>query len=324
MAAKKPVKAVAIAPKASAAKGKDKAPDAPVEAGFVPAGKGYALGVRDEKLVCKNPKGQLLGSVPKDVRESDAGEQLQGVIDFLKAHEREVAQTVEGWMLRSLPTPTAVLVAVWKDQAYRRALENMVVVPQGGAASEHASPGFLRGVDAKKGLGLVDADGETVWTRAETFVVPHPILLENLDDLRALCAELGITQGQKQLFREVFAKPNDLAADQAEMGTFRGGKFEMLTHARGAAKSLGYRTSGTFAACRVFENGTTTEARFELGGYDPDDEAITETLGWVDGAGDTILVKDVPPVAFSEGMRMASAIYGKRLVEKKEQGDDDV
>ncbi len=39
------------------------------------------------------------------MRESEAGEQLIGVTDFLKAHEREVEQTVDGWMRRSLPTP---------------------------------------------------------------------------------------------------------------------------------------------------------------------------------------------------------------------------
>jgi len=319
VAAKKPGKAAPPRAKAGAAKGKNTAPVAPAEKGFVPAGKGYSLGVRDGKLVCKNAKGQLLGSVPKEVRESDAGEQLLAVVDFLKAHEREVDQTVEGWMLRSLPTPTAVLLAVWRDDSYRRALENLVVVPR----AEGALPGFLRAVDVKKGIGLVDADGETVWTKVETFVVPHPILLPNLEDLRALAAELGVTQLQKQLFREVFSKPKDLAPDQAEMGSFRGGKFEMLTHARGAAKSLGYRTSGTFAACRVLEDGKVTEARFELGGYDPDDEAITEALSWVDEQGETILVKDVPPIAFSEGMRMASAVYGKRVVEKKERGEDD-
>jgi len=284
--------------------------------GAITAGKGYSLGLRDGKIVCWNAKGQLLGSVPKELRESEAGEQLLAVVDFLKAHERDVLQTVEGWMLRSLPTPSAVLLSVWEDETYRKALENLVIVPEG------ASPGFLRGVDPKKGIGLVDADGETVWTKSETFLLPHPILLEGLDDLRSLAAELGLTQGLKQLFREVFTKPRELEADAGEIHTFRGGKFEMLSHARGAARSLGYRTSGAFAACRVFEGGRTTEARFWLGGEDPMEEAVTESLAWVDDAGDGVLVRDVPPIAFSEGMRMASAIYGRRVVEKKEEGDD--
>mgnify|MGYP003379667048 CR=1 FL=1 len=212
------------------------------EPGFLPAGKDYALGIRDGKLVCRNAKGLVLGSGPKELREGEVAEQLLAVLDFLKAHEREVAQTVEGWMLRSMPTPTAVLASVWADEAYRRALENLVVIPK-PSATESSPPGFLRGVDAKKGIGLVDPDGETVWTKAEVFLVPHPILLAELEDLRALAAELGLTQGQKQLFREVFTKPKDLDPEQSEIGTFRGGKFEMLSHARGATKSLGYRLS---------------------------------------------------------------------------------
>lgn len=330
----------AASPKASAARGKGagraaagaagaagakRVADAPpLPEGFVPAENGYALGVRGGKLTCLNAKGQALASVPKEVRDGDVAERLLAVLDFLRAHEREVAQTVEGWMLRSMPTPTAVLAAVWADEAYRAALENLVVVP--GAPGEGApnGAGFLRGVDARKGLGLVDADGETVWTKADVFVVPHPILLSELDDLRALAAELGLTQGQKQLFREVFAKPADVTPEQDEIGAFRGGKFEQLSHARGAAKSLGYRTSGGWAICRVFEGGAPLEARFWLGGDDAMDETMTEGLMWVDASGDTILVKDVPPIAFSEGMRMASAIYGKRAVEKKEEEDDDV
>lgn len=299
-------------------KSNPKAPAHAVPEGFVAADKGYALGIRDQKLVCMNPKGALLGSVPKDLRESDGGEQLLAVLDFLKAHEREVTQTIETWMLRSLPTPSAVLVAVWEDETYRRALENLVVVPKGGTA------GFLRGVDAKKGIGLVDADGETQWSKVAEVHVPHPILLSDLDDLRALAAELGLTQGQKQLFREVFAKPKH-PGTQTEIGSYRGGKFEMLSHARGATKSLGYRTSGAYAICRVFEAGAIVEARYWLGGDDPNDEAVTEELSWVDEAGNTLAIADVPPIAFSEGMRMASAIYGKRVVEKEgeEENDDD-
>jgi hypothetical protein len=311
--------------KSKAAGGKNGKPvtsAAAVPAGFVPAGKGYALGLRGQKLVCLNAKGQALGSVPKDLRESDVGEQLLAVVDFLKAHDREVLQTVEGWMLRSLPTPSSVLVAVWADEAYRRVLENLVLVRTDGTSS--ASPtgaGFLKGVDAKKGIGLVDLDGETAWEKADAFLLPHPILLKELEDYRALAAELGLTQGVKQLFREVFPKPKDVKPDDTEITTFRGGKFEMLSHARGAAKSLGYRTSGGWAVCQVFEAGKSLEGRFWLGSDDGDSEALTDGLMWVDETGDGLLVKDVPEVAFSEGMRMASAIYGKRVVEKKE-GDD--
>jgi len=318
-------RAAAPTKKSAAAKGKSVTKPASVAAttppGYVPAGKGYSLGLRAGKLACLNAKGQPLGSVPKDMKESDVGEQLLAVVDFLKAHERDVLETVEGWMLRSLPTPASVLVAVWADESYRRALENLVVarVVDGTVSLEAA--GFLKGVDAKKGLGLVDLDGETVWEKADAFLLPHPILLRELADFRTLAAELGLAQGVKQLFREVSEKPKEVISDQTEITSFRGGKFEMVSHARGAAKSLGYRTSGGWAVCQVFEDGRTLEARYWLGSVDGDREALTDGLMWVDDAGSSVLVRDVPAVAFSEGMRMASAIYGKRVVEKKE-GED--
>ena len=93
---------------------------------------------------------------------------------------------------------------------------------------------------------------------------------------------------------------------------------------RGAAKALGYRVSGGWTVCRVFDPGSakTIEARFWIGADDPMSEAYTENLVWVsssaDGTEKTLSVRDVPPIAFSEGMRMASALYGKRKIEKKE------
>lgn len=292
--------------------------------GFVATGKGYWLGLRDGKLACKNATGQILGSVPKELRDSEVAERLTSVRDFLKAHDDECLQTVEGWMLRSLPTPMSVLLAVWPDESFRRALENMVMVRvDGKGVADLESAGFLKGVDEKKGLGFVDADGETVWHKATSFTIPHPILLSAsaLEDFRALAAELALTQPQKQLFREVFTKPKDLKPEQEELLTYRGGKFEQLMHARGAVKSLGYRMSGSWAMTRVFEGGRSVEARLWIDGDSSDDEAMTSSLVWVDEKEKTLLVKDVPPIAFSEGMRMGAAIFGKRVIEKKEDAN---
>ena len=226
------------------------------ESGFVSAGKGYALALKDGKLVCKNAKGAVLSSVPKELREGDLAERLLAVRDFLAAHDKECEALVEGWMLRSLPTPMSVLAAVWKDSAYRRVLENTVIVradAKGPVNYSHA--GFLKGVDSKKGLGLINLDGETVWEKAPAFVIPHPILLSDIDEYRSLAAELSFSQISKQLFREVFPKPKDLKPDDTEITTYSGGKFAMVMHARGAAKSLGYRVSGGSVFTRVFEAG---------------------------------------------------------------------
>jgi hypothetical protein len=67
----------------------------------------------------------------------------------------------------------------------------------------------------------------------------------------------------------------------------------------------------------VWEDGKVTEARFWIGADSPDSETYTGDLAWVDGREHVIKVADVGPVAYSEGVRMASAIHAARVVEKE-------
>ena len=92
----------------------------------------------------------------------------------------------------------------------------------------------------------------------------------------------------------------------------------MLMHAIGKARALGYRVRGGFAVCAVWEAGVVTEARYWIGADDPMAEAYTGGLSWVDAREQSIPLGTVGPVAWSEGMRMASAIYAARVVEKEE------
>jgi predicted DNA-binding WGR domain protein len=308
------------ATKPKAAKGAPASP-APKDDGFLDAGKGYALAVRDGKLVARNPKGQILGSVPKDLKESDLGEQLGALVEWLEAHARECVEWVDTFMLRSLPLPAAVITSTWVDDAYRHALENLVVFPVAAdGAVDHARGGLLKGSDPKRGVGVVDRDGETVWLPAKQIAIPHPILIDDLDDWRALATELALTQGAQQLFREVFSRPADLPMGATVVARFEGGTFQQLNHAIGAAKGLGYRVAGGSATLRILEGGRTLEARFWLGDGDPSTETETGSLVWVDEKQTLTALDDVTPIALSEGMRMASAIYKKRVIEEKKEG----
>ena len=126
-------------------------------------------------------------------------------------------------------------------------------------------------------------------------------------------------------------KPTAVEADSAEAGVswlpadkdyalaLLDGKFAQLNHALGLCRRLGYRVSGGYACSPVWEAGTQVEARFWIGADDPESEAWTADLIFTDSKEHTIPVKDVGPVAFSEGMRMAAAIYAKRVVEKTEE-----
>lgn len=289
--------------------------------GWIDAGKGYELGIRDGKLVARKD-GKQLGSVPKPIKDGALGERLASAIDFLEEHARTCMTTVEAWMLRSLPVPRGVLEAVMADDAWANVLRDAWVVPvaKDGVVDREAG-GFYRGVDKHKGIGVVNRDGETVWLDTENVLVPHPILLDEIDDLRAMAVEIGVKQGLQQLFRETFVRPAVAPPDPLSIEQFSGGEFAMLNTAIGLAKRLGYRVSGGASVCRVLERGRLVEARYDLGDGDPMYETTTGELTWVDDKQKQIGVVDVPPVAFSEGMRMASQIYAKRKVEESEDDD---
>lgn len=289
------------------------------EPGFVDAGNGYRLALVEGKLVCKNAQGKKLASVPKEVRESEVGEQLLELRDWLVAHDKECKAQVEEWMLRSLPTPRRVVEAVWEDEAYRAALENAVIVPldETGARRDE-SCGFLRAVDPAKGIGLVTLDGETVWVSADAIVLPHPVLIDELQDFRALAVELGFAQGIAQLLRETYARPADLAADATAVRDFVGGEFAQLNHALGLCRRHGYRVSGGWAVTRVWEGGVSCEARYWIGSEDPASPTWTDELQWVSEEERSLPLSAVGPVAYSEGMRMGTRIFAGRVLPKEE------
>ena len=285
--------------------------------GWIDAGNGYQLTLDGGKLVCRNDKGKKLSSVPKEIKDGDVAEQLEALRDWLVEHDRECMATVEQWMLRSLPVPRAVLQQVWDDPAWRKPLENAVIVTvKADGSHDTAKAGLFRGVDPKKGVGVVDLDGETVWLATDRVAIPHPILIDELDAWRDLVTQLGATQGISQLHRETHGKPAD--ATGSTIDDFEDGKFAMLMHAVGKARSLGYKVSGGFATCKVWDGEAVSEARYWIGAESPDSETYTGQLSWVDDRERALSVGSVGAVAFSEGMRMASAIYAARVVAKEE------
>ena len=276
---------------------------------------GYGLAIVDGKLLCRNAKGKTLKSVPKKVADGEVAEQLKGLLTWLSAHEQECRDAAETWMLRSLPVPRGVLQAVWPDTAWRAALENLVVAPRGAVDDERA--GFFRGAD-ERGVGIVNLDGETVWIDAPEVVIPHPILLgAELEDFRELAADLGVDQGVQQLFRQTTPKPTKFTAEATSVPDYTGGKFEQLNFALGRCRTLGYRVKGGSAVCSVWEAGASVEARYWVGAEYPDGETWTGDLSWVDERESAIRLRDVGPVAWSEGHRMAAAIYAGRQTEEE-------
>src|SRR5262245_43421277 len=199
---------------------------AAAEIPWLVADKNYALGIEGGKLVCRNPAGKKLASVPKELKESDLAEQLNALCDWLEEHRTDCLRRVEMWMLRSLPVPCEVVRGVWPDPDWADMLRNLVVTPadaQGKA--DAAQTGLLRDVHAKKGIGVVDRDGETQWIAAAQMLIPHPILIDGLDELREIAVDLGFKQEIEQLFRPVFAATTE-QKEQSRITDYSGGKFE--------------------------------------------------------------------------------------------------
>jgi hypothetical protein len=289
---------------------------------WLEADKGYALGIEGGKLVCRNPAGKKLASVPKELKESERGEQLLALCEWLADHRTDCLRRVEMWMLRSLPVPCEVVRSVWPDPDWADMLRNLVVTPVDAKGNANATQtGLLRDVDAKKGIGVVDRDGETQWIAAAQILIPHPILIDGLDELREIAADMGFTQAIEQLFRPTFAATSE-QKEQSRITDFSNGKFDQLSFVSSLCRRLGYPVRGGYACTKVWENGKPVEARYWIGDDYPEGETYTGELIFVDSEQKPLKIAEVGRVTFSEGVRMASQIYAKRKVEKQE-GDEE-
>lgn len=279
--------------------------------GWVRAGD-YEVALEDGTVVCRNSAGKRLKSVPAKLADDPAVSGLRQFVEWLDRHERACVADVERWMVRSLAVPADVVVRVWPDPAWQAVLRDLVVTTGDGTT------GFLRDADPERGIGMVDLDGDTVRVAADEVRIPHPVLLEDLDDLREFAAELGVDQKIGQLYREVWHKPENPAADARDVDEYAGGKFDQLRFLLGRATSLGYQVRGGDAVLPVLEDGRTTEAHVWLGDFDPYESTETGRLTWTGPGGRGLRLAEVPPVAWSEGMRMAAALYAGRSTETQE------
>ncbi|WUD71826.1 DUF4132 domain-containing protein [Streptomyces sp. NBC_00510] len=281
--------------------------------GWVTAGD-YEVALHEGKVVCRNATGRRLKSVPAKLADDPAVTGLRQLAEWLERHERRCLADVERWMVRSLPVPLAVIGRVWPDPAWRAALRDLVVTGEDGQVA-----GFLRDADAERGLGLVDLDGDTVRIAPDMVRLPHPVLLDDLEELREFAVELGVEQNAQQLFREVWQRPAGLDPEGTLVEEYAGGTFKELRFLHGRATSLGYRVRGGHSVCPVLEDGRAVEARIWIGDYDGWSETETGSLSWTDTAGKTLTFSQVGAVAWSEGMRMAAALYAGRDIEDEEQ-----
>jgi hypothetical protein len=285
--------------------------------GWLTTASGHEVTLSNGKVVARTNQGKILKSLPKALSEDEVVAGLRQLVEWLDRHEASCRAEVDRWMIRSLPVPVKVLSQVWADDAWRAALTDLVVVPVDKDGPRLDEPGFLREASAT-GLGVVNLDGDSVRVTADRVAILHPVRLGDLDDLREFAAELGIRQGTLQLFREVWHKPADPEQLTAERNRCAGGRFAQLRHLTGRATSLGYQVRGGYATCRVWEDGTAVNATVWVGADDPSIEAETGELAFADAQGQAVDAATVGPITWSEGMRMAAALYAGRVVKTEE------
>jgi hypothetical protein len=285
--------------------------------GWLSAGDGYEIALVEGRVAARATAGRAAGrqlkSLPKALREHPEVDRLRRFAEWLDRHATTCLAQVDTWMVSSLPVPTGLLARVWPDEAWQSALLDLVVV-----GDDPDEVGFLRDATDSGELRVVNLDGETVRLSPRTVTLPHPVLLEDLDDLREFAAELGVVQGVEQIHRATWAKPADadLTEKATEVREFAGGKFASRFGLAARATSLGYRVSGGYATHRVRDAGGTSEAAVWIGEPYWDGELETGGLTWHDPDGRSLPLREVSPVAWSEGMRMAAALYAGRSVEE--------
>jgi hypothetical protein len=250
------------------------------------------------------------------LRESPEVEQLRALREWLERHDNECASTVETWMIRSLPVPTPVIHSVWPDPSWSTPLRNAVVWPVTDGEPDPERVGFLADAGHERGLGIITLDGETARIEASSIGIPHPVLLPDLEELRDFATEANLTQEVLQLHRETWAKPADDEPSKTSVATYAGGRFAQLQHATSRCRTLGYQLRAGNAVCRIWEGGELIEARYWIGSDAPEVETTTGDLTWIARGGRSVALKDIGPVAYSEGVRMAMRIYAGR--EKRE------
>lgn len=273
---------------------------------------GYEVSLVEGRVAVRRPAGRQLKAVPKALRDHPEVDRLRRLAEWLDRHEAACVAQVDAWMVSSLPVPTALLARVWRDEAWRSALRDLAVV--GDTDPDEA--GFLRDATDSGELKVVNLDGETVRLSPRTVTLPHPVLLPDLDDVREFAAELDITQRVEQIHRATWTRPGDLKDSATEVRDYAGGKFPSRFSLAARATGLGYRVSGGYATGRVRDGGRTLEAAVWIGEPYWEDESETGALSWQDEEGRAVRLGEVGPVAWSEGMRMAAALYAGRKIEE--------
>lgn len=281
------------------------------ELAWVTAGD-YTLALDGTTIVCRNAKGKELKSIPAKVKKLEEYARLESLSLWLGQHDRTCADTVRGWFLRGETVRSTLISAVWEDPSWRSYIENLVVCAE--RASQGKVTGLLRDAGADV-LRIIDLDGETVEIPVgdTDITVPHPVLIDDIEDWREFIVELGVEQGTDQLFREIQVKPETAQEQRAAVRRYSEAIYSKGLVLIGRSRGAGYSASINEVSTEVMESGTgrVVTVVLEVHCWSPTEDAVLGDVSFRD-AGDAMDLSDVGPLAWSEGMRMAHFVYAGR------------
>ncbi|WP_433464329.1 DUF4132 domain-containing protein [Spirillospora sp. CA-128828] len=280
---------------------------------------GYEVAVRGEGaekpvVVCRRAGGKELAKVPAKVKQDPGVASLMELCERLAERGRAVREQVEAWMLRSLPVPVEVLHAVWEDPAWRHALTGLIVAPVHGGTPDLECAGVLLGLDGAKGVRLAPVDGDVLWSGADTFAIPHPILLgDDLVDRLRRGAALDHDQAVEQLHRERWSRPNgmDRTIDVIDAFWFTEARYESGAAFERRVIGSGGRVRGDVARFTVHDPepiGIELEVKYS----GPMSPAYLGTLTFANGG------REIGDIAWSEATRILMSLFAGRTVEDEE------
>lgn len=282
--------------------------------GWLAAGDTYEVALVEGRVVARSTsaaaEGKRQRTLPAEIRDRPEVVELQRFAEWLDRHAAECLAQVDHWMVSSLPVPTGLLARVWPDEAWQAALRDIVVVGEGPD-----EVGFLRDADESDGLRVVNLDGETVRLTPRTVTMPHPVLLPDLEELRTFAAESGVVQGVEQIHRATWPAPGEADGDIDVVTEFADAEYRSWFHLSARATSLGYQIAGSRIVGRVRDAGRVFTASVGMSDPYTEEKAWTGGLTWSHGDEYRSLpLREVGPVAYSEGMRMAAVLHAGRTV----------
>ena len=276
----------------------------------------YSFRLDGETIIARNAKGRVLKSIPPKARKTEVFQRIEILQAYLQSHEVLCGDTVRDWFLKGLPVPVALVAAVWPDPAWQRCLKNLVV-----SVGDDVM-GFLRSAIEQR-LQLVDLDGETVEigaTPSKVLSIPHPAIMEDIDQWREFAVELGFTQGIDQLFRDIYRKPGDKDGLEAAVSKYDGAMYNQAGTLIGRSRGAGFQTSGDSISLTVLENGVEITAMLGIDAWYYDEEAALYEVQFARD-GHVISPEQVGPIAWSEGIRMCEFVYAGRSISEQQEQD---